>query len=92
MMISEELFHFEKRRRCKMNKHLNSQAKGPKLDSALERFLYHRRGNFLIYLLLHSLTQLIFLLIATLGKISQVPRQSLLKKGKTLSFFVYWLI
>jgi len=27
--------------------HPNSQAKGPKLDRPLERYLYHRRGNFL---------------------------------------------
>jgi len=28
--------------------HPNSQVKGPKLDSTLERLLYHRRGNFLV--------------------------------------------
>ena len=53
MKISGEFFSFlKKRRRDKMENHPNSQANGPKLDRTLERYLYHRRGNFLSYLLL----------------------------------------
>jgi len=56
MKISGEFFYYlfilkflmKKHRRGKMMAHPNSQVKGPKLDSALERLLYRRRGNFLI--------------------------------------------
>jgi hypothetical protein len=54
MIISGEFFYYlfeifiKKHRRGKMMLHQNSQVKGPKLDSTLERLLHHRRGNFLV--------------------------------------------
>jgi len=60
----------EKGRRGKMMDHLNSQAKGPESDSALERYHYHRRGNFLIHLELNKSAK--FTCKKYLGKISQV--------------------
>jgi hypothetical protein len=47
----------KKHRRGKMMVHPNSQVKGPKLDSTLERLLYHRRGNFLILIIFNKFSQ-----------------------------------
>ncbi|GEM_PF-6696658 len=60
-----------------MKKHLNSQAKGPKLDSTLERYLYHRRSNFLINVKL-NIDILSDIQLFIQNRISQVKRQSLI--------------
>ena len=94
MKISGEFFHFEKRRRCKMDKHLNSQAKGPGLDSALERYLYYLKRNFLIIFCWtrYILYYLYLYLFNIFGGISpQVTRQSFINYYKLCLFYSKFL-
>ena len=73
-----------------MRIHLNSQAKGPKLDRSLERVLYHRRGNFLNDQTPKKLEHKLFS-EKDLGKISQVYRQSHMNYIGLCLFFIFSL-